>query len=202
MTKGTTTAVHTNKTKIATFQGNSTAQTFAGVAKRPWIHVSRVQLDTEPQIIKSYLKKKFSENSFTVELLPKREDARSVSFKVSTKLDIVNDINNLKCGPQEYPSNGTVFSWILTHPIKTELQALRVFGYTVADFYSRKGRGGGVLIPIRKDKNFVGLNLKFINLTDQLIEMAAVKISYHKCICIYIFCLYHTPGTTTNVMSS
>ncbi|KAL3266057.1 hypothetical protein HHI36_010244 [Cryptolaemus montrouzieri] len=60
------------KKKIATIQGSSTAQTFAGVVKRAWIHVGRVQLDTEPQTIKSYLENKFPENSFIVELLPKR----------------------------------------------------------------------------------------------------------------------------------
>ncbi|KAK9875290.1 hypothetical protein WA026_007687 [Henosepilachna vigintioctopunctata] len=65
-------------------QGNSqpsSSLSFDGAVKRAWLHIGRAKIGTQPHHIVDYLKSRFPDKTFTVEMLPKRDDALSVSFK-------------------------------------------------------------------------------------------------------------------------
>ncbi|KAK9878605.1 hypothetical protein WA026_022866, partial [Henosepilachna vigintioctopunctata] len=89
------------------FQGSSIVtadQSFAGAVRRAWLHVGRVSLGTDAKSIENYLKGKFPSNSFLVEPLPVRENAHSLSFKVSSELSILDDLNK----PELWPRGVTI----------------------------------------------------------------------------------------------
>ncbi|KAK9878464.1 hypothetical protein WA026_022103 [Henosepilachna vigintioctopunctata] len=88
-------------------QGNSqpsSSLSFAGAVKRAWLHIGRAKIGTQPHHIADYLKSRFPDNTFTVEMLPKRDDALSVSFKVSTEIELLTEMNN----PEIWPIGITV----------------------------------------------------------------------------------------------
>lgn len=65
---------------------------FSAPARRAWIYVGRVDLNTSSQQILNYLKHKFPANNFQVEELAKREGATSVSFKVGAYVSLMEEL--------------------------------------------------------------------------------------------------------------
>ncbi|KAK9877694.1 hypothetical protein WA026_019375 [Henosepilachna vigintioctopunctata] len=73
---------------------------FASAVRRAWLHVGKVSLGTEPKTIEKYLREIFPGNTFTVEPLPRREEASSMSFKVGAELEILEELNKPNIWPK------------------------------------------------------------------------------------------------------
>uniref|UniRef100_A0A1Y1NJF7 Uncharacterized protein n=1 Tax=Photinus pyralis TaxID=7054 RepID=A0A1Y1NJF7_PHOPY len=65
---------------------------FCAIQKRAWLYVGRVALGTENSKIKNYLTEKFPNSQFEVEQLPKRDDARSIAFKVGADIELIDEL--------------------------------------------------------------------------------------------------------------
>ncbi|KAJ3662022.1 hypothetical protein Zmor_006390 [Zophobas morio] len=66
-------------TNKGTYSNNNS---FAGVTKRAWLHLGKVQLNTTAEQVQNYLQTTFPNKQFIVEQLPTRENANSISFKI------------------------------------------------------------------------------------------------------------------------
>ena len=77
-----------------------TDDTFSGAVKRLWLHVGKVTIGTQTTQIEKYLKKKFPNNTFTVEGLPQHPEARTISFKVGADLSLLEDLYNEAVWPK------------------------------------------------------------------------------------------------------
>lgn len=58
-----------------------------------------MSLDTECESIEQYLKSKFSNRQFRVENLPKRDNAKSIAFKVTADEDLFSYLMNAEIWP-------------------------------------------------------------------------------------------------------
>ncbi|KAL3285761.1 hypothetical protein HHI36_000287 [Cryptolaemus montrouzieri] len=68
---------------------------FAGFACRTWLKVGRASLNVKCEAVLEHLKNRFLKNDFTVEMQAKRDDARSVSFKVSAEMDLLDELQQI-----------------------------------------------------------------------------------------------------------
>lgn len=65
---------------------------FSAAARRAWIYVGRVDVNTRGEQISKYLNYKFPGNNFQVEELPRREGATSVAFKVGADVSLMDEL--------------------------------------------------------------------------------------------------------------
>lgn len=73
---------------------------FTSAEKKAWLYVGRVSLKATEDNIKNFLVQKFPNREFTVNMLPKREDAGSIAFKVSTDISLINELQKPEIWPQ------------------------------------------------------------------------------------------------------
>lgn len=72
---------------------------FSSVEGRAWLHVGKVTLNTTSSQIRAHLSGKFPKEDFEIEALPKRDDARSLSFKVGARFSLLEDLNRPEIWP-------------------------------------------------------------------------------------------------------
>ncbi|KAJ3660667.1 hypothetical protein Zmor_005106 [Zophobas morio] len=89
-------AVNVNLTgKQTIVHGTATSDetaTFGAAVKRAWLYVGKVRLDTTIEQVNTYLKAKYPGHEFKIELLSKREEATSISFKVGADSDLMDQL--------------------------------------------------------------------------------------------------------------
>lgn len=73
---------------------------FAGAARRAWLYVGRVNAQVKEEDVKKYLEQRFVGKSFKVEMLPRRDSANSISFKVAADMDMLDDLNKPETWPR------------------------------------------------------------------------------------------------------
>ncbi|KAL3287334.1 hypothetical protein HHI36_001808 [Cryptolaemus montrouzieri] len=69
------------KNPILMGNGDSSAS-FTAATRKAWLYVGRVGTDVKEKSVVTYLKNKFPNNNFEVEMLPKRENSNSVALKL------------------------------------------------------------------------------------------------------------------------
>lgn len=79
---------------------NDRTATFAAVARRAYLYVGNVQLQTSGEMINTYLKKKFAGCDFVVEPLPVKDNAQSKAFKLTFDFSLLDELNK----PEVWPS--------------------------------------------------------------------------------------------------
>lgn len=77
---------------------------FSAAVSKAWLHIGKVGKGTSEQIVLQHLKTNFPNESFTVEALPVRDDANSVSFKVGADMRLLNELTK----PEIWPKGVTV----------------------------------------------------------------------------------------------
>ena len=88
-------------TNKGTYSNNNS---FAGVTKRAWLHLGKVQLNTTAEQVQNYLQTTFPNKQFIVEQLPTRENANSISFKIGADYSLLEELQN----EENWPENVTV----------------------------------------------------------------------------------------------
>ncbi|XP_044765982.1 uncharacterized protein LOC123322179 [Coccinella septempunctata] len=71
---------------------NRNSEDFTGIPKLCWLHLGRVNMNTNREQILDHLKKTFGRDDFVVEQLPKRDDAKSISFKIGADISLLSDV--------------------------------------------------------------------------------------------------------------
>lgn len=71
----------------------SGVRSFAGVARRAWFYVGRVKTEATAEDVGEYLGSKFCGRSFDVQMLPKRADSNSVSFRVGADVELMDKLS-------------------------------------------------------------------------------------------------------------
>lgn len=74
--------------------------TFAAVARRAYLYVGNVQLQTTGEMVKTYLRQKFPNHDFVVEPLPMKDTAQSRAFKLTFDFSLLDNLNE----PEIWPS--------------------------------------------------------------------------------------------------
>lgn len=95
-------------------RGGSGNSTFAAVARRAYLYVGNVNLDTDENVIRGYLENKFQNNEFIVDPLPMREGAQSRAFKLTFDYSLLDDLNK----PELWPSGVVVKRFFRAGPRK------------------------------------------------------------------------------------
>ncbi|KAL3269668.1 hypothetical protein HHI36_008729 [Cryptolaemus montrouzieri] len=72
---------------------------FAAATRKAWLYVGRVGTDVKEENIVRYLKNKFPNNTFEVEMLPERENSNSVAFKVGADMSLSEELNKTESWP-------------------------------------------------------------------------------------------------------
>lgn len=72
---------------------------FSAATKKAWLCIGKVNKGTKPDTIRTYLQQKYNRN-FTVEALPTRDDAVSVSFKLGADFDLLAQLENCANWPK------------------------------------------------------------------------------------------------------
>lgn len=73
---------------------------FASAVRRAWLYVGRVNPQVTKEDVNRYLEQKFAGRSFIVEMLPKRDSANSIAFKVAADMEILDDLNKPETWPK------------------------------------------------------------------------------------------------------
>lgn len=78
----------------------SECNTFAAVARRAYFYIGNVNINTKTDHICNYLRKKCPDQLFVLDELPKREQAQSKAYKLTTDFTLMDTINNPQFWPQ------------------------------------------------------------------------------------------------------
>lgn len=81
-------------------QPPSNEDPFKAAVKSTYVYVGNLALDTQCTNIENYLKTKFNDRQFKVENLPKRDNAKSIAFKVTVDEDLFSDLLNANIWPK------------------------------------------------------------------------------------------------------
>lgn len=75
--------------------------------RRAWVHIGRLAIETTAEQIQEHLVKKFpryKKGDFVIEALPRRSDAKSISFKVGADITLLEGLSE----SENWPVNVTV----------------------------------------------------------------------------------------------
>ncbi|CAH0563063.1 unnamed protein product [Brassicogethes aeneus] len=75
-------------------------QSFAAAVKKAWLCISKIKIGTQAGEIQNYLKNKFPSKEFTVEELPRRKEATSMSFKLGADMELLEELHK----PETWPN--------------------------------------------------------------------------------------------------
>lgn len=78
---------------------NVNSSTFTGAPKRAWVYVGRVSESVQEVQVRDHLEEKFPGKNFAVEKLPSRIGARSVAFRISADMSLLEDLYR----PENWP---------------------------------------------------------------------------------------------------
>lgn len=73
---------------------------FTSAERKAWLYVGRVDLKATECNIKNFLTRKFPNREFRVEMLPKRENAISIAFKVAADFSLMEELQKPEMWPQ------------------------------------------------------------------------------------------------------
>ncbi|CAH0553694.1 unnamed protein product [Brassicogethes aeneus] len=91
----------TEKNANKTIGNNSDVhQSFASATRKAWLCISKIKVGTKCEDIETHLKSKFPNNDFTIEELPRRKEAASMSFKLGADTNLLNELNK----PETWPN--------------------------------------------------------------------------------------------------
>jgi hypothetical protein len=68
--------------------------------RKIYIYAGNFELNTEEKAILEHLQTTFPHKQFQVERLPRRENAKSVAFKVTADYDLLQQMNNDEIWPE------------------------------------------------------------------------------------------------------
>lgn len=79
--------------------GTALQDTIVAAGRLAWLHVGKLKIGTEAEQLRRYLADKFPNHEFTIEALPKHENARSVSFKVGADFGLLDTLTKASSWP-------------------------------------------------------------------------------------------------------
>ena len=74
-------------------------QIITAAPRHLWFHIGKLDLKTNKEMLLNYLEAKFSNEKFMVEMLPKRDEAKSISFKVGASFKLKEDMEKAENWP-------------------------------------------------------------------------------------------------------
>jgi hypothetical protein len=83
-----------------TIRGKAKSLNLSAAPRKIYIYAGHFELNTEEKAILEHLQTIFPQKQFQVERLPRRENAKSVAFKVTADYDLLQQMNNEEICPE------------------------------------------------------------------------------------------------------
>lgn len=92
-----------NSAGTSVIRGRASSSTVPGLKAAPkkvFIYAGNFEVSTDDRQLDDYLQRKFPQREITIEKLPKRENAKSVAFKITADHDLLNVLNDSEIWPE------------------------------------------------------------------------------------------------------